>query len=217
MNVLPLPTALCSFSSPPSRPASSRLIASPSPVPPYLRDVPASACWNASNTIRCLSGEMPMPVSVTSSAITIGALSSTVCPGVQPSCATLAASRTLPSSVNLNALDSRFLRICCRRLGSVLNELPSALRKIDDEFEIAPIGLVPERALDIFAQVREGDFLAVDRDRSGFDLRKIEDVADQMQQVGAGRMDRLGEFDFPVGKRSSPDFPPAAGRGSGCC
>ena len=34
------------------------------------------------------------------------------------------------------------------------------------------------------------------RNRSGFDLRKIENVADQVQQVGAGAVDRAGEFDL---------------------
>ena len=33
-------------------------------VPPYLRLVLPSACWNASKMIRCLSGGMPMPVSL---------------------------------------------------------------------------------------------------------------------------------------------------------
>ena len=60
---------LTSRISPPSRFASSRLIASPRPVPPYLRLVPASACWNASKMSFCFSGAMPMPVSDTSNAI----------------------------------------------------------------------------------------------------------------------------------------------------
>ena len=56
--------------SPPSRCASSRLIASPRPVPPYLRLVLASACWNASKMIRCFSFGIPIPVSDTSKATT---------------------------------------------------------------------------------------------------------------------------------------------------
>jgi hypothetical protein len=39
-------------------------------VPPYLRLVPASACWNASKMIFCFSSGMPMPVSDTSKAMT---------------------------------------------------------------------------------------------------------------------------------------------------
>ena len=47
----------CSTSriSPPSSRDSSRLMARPRPVPPYLRLVRPSACWNASKMICCLS------------------------------------------------------------------------------------------------------------------------------------------------------------------
>ena len=38
-------------------------MAKPKPVPPYLRLVLPSACWNASKIICCFSGGMPMPVS----------------------------------------------------------------------------------------------------------------------------------------------------------
>jgi hypothetical protein len=58
-----MPGVLRSWISPPSRFASSRLMANPRPVPPYLRLVPASACWKASKMMRCFSGGMPMPVS----------------------------------------------------------------------------------------------------------------------------------------------------------
>ena len=70
MNVLPTPGVLRSWISPPSSEASSRLIARPRPVPPYLRLVLASACWNASKMIRCFSAGMPMPVSDTSNETT---------------------------------------------------------------------------------------------------------------------------------------------------
>src|SRR5438445_6117085 len=43
MNVLPLPTSLCSLISPPRRVVSSRQIDRPRPVPPYLRLVVPSA------------------------------------------------------------------------------------------------------------------------------------------------------------------------------
>ena len=56
--------------SPPSRPAISRLIDRPRPVPPYLRLVVPSACWNASKMILCRCAGMPMPVSLTAKAIT---------------------------------------------------------------------------------------------------------------------------------------------------
>ena len=73
MKVLPWPGMLRSWISPPSRLDSSRLMARPRPVPPYLRLVLESACWKASKMILYFSGMMPMPVSETSNATTDGA------------------------------------------------------------------------------------------------------------------------------------------------
>ena len=111
---------LRSWISPPRSVASSRLMARPRPVPPYLRLVLASACWNASKMILCFSGGMPMPVSVTSKATTLGALLSTGCSGFQPPRPPSRVRRTPPCSVNLKAFDSRFFSTCCRRLESVM-------------------------------------------------------------------------------------------------
>ena len=55
VNVLPCPGALDRRISPPSSLDSSRLMARPRPVPPYLRLVEPSACWKASKMICCLS------------------------------------------------------------------------------------------------------------------------------------------------------------------
>src|SRR6266536_2262245 len=73
VNTLPRFGSLSTWSSPPSRRAISRLIERPRPVPPYLRLVVPSACWNASKISSTLSLEMPMPVSATDRAITCGA------------------------------------------------------------------------------------------------------------------------------------------------
>ncbi len=57
---------------------------SPRPVPPYLRLVVPSACWNDSKMMRCLSAGMPMPVSSTEKAMTPSALASAGLSGRQP-------------------------------------------------------------------------------------------------------------------------------------
>ena len=88
-------------------------------MPPYLRDVEPSACWNASKMICCFSGEMPMPVSLTLKAMTWSAASSVSQPADQPDTAGAIDSDTWPTCVNLKAFDSRFLMICCSRLMSV--------------------------------------------------------------------------------------------------
>jgi len=86
-------------------------MASPSPVPPYLRVVALSACVNGVNSRLSTSGLMPMPVSCTS-------------PHSQP-LLWLPASHsprrrrvTLPACVNLMALPTRFVMTWRTRAGS---------------------------------------------------------------------------------------------------
>ena len=122
--MLPWPGWLRNWISPPSSDASSRLIASPRPVPPYLRLVLASACWNASKMIRCLTCGMPIPVSATTKATTSEAWLSTGCDGDQPSRGDEIVSDTPPCAVNLNAFDSRLRSTCCTRLASVIMAPP---------------------------------------------------------------------------------------------
>ena len=89
-------------------------------MPPYLRLVPASACWNASKMSFCFSGAMPMPVSVTANAIAVPARAEhRVIRRSSPTVTSRTLIATWPCAVNLNAFDSRFFRICCRRFGSV--------------------------------------------------------------------------------------------------
>ena len=64
------------------------------------------------------------------------------------------------------------------------------------ESETAALGLVPERAADHVEQVREEHFLGFDGDGSRLDLREVENVRDQVQQVRAGAVDRAREFDL---------------------
>ena len=56
------------------------------------------------------------------------------------------------------------------------------------------------RARDRVEQVGEEDFLGFDRDRAGLDFGQVENVADQVEQVGAGAVDGAGEFDLLAGE-----------------
>jgi hypothetical protein len=69
--------------------------------------------------ICCCSLGMPMPVSATEKAITWSAWLSMRLDGRQPSVTGRTRSTTLPWSVNLKALERRFLSTCCTRRGSV--------------------------------------------------------------------------------------------------
>ena len=64
------------------------------------------------------------------------------------------------------------------------------------EGEAAVFGLVPERPADGVEQVGDRNLLGVDRDGAGLDLRQVEDVADQVEQVGAGAVDGARELDL---------------------
>ena len=72
-NVVPTPGVLSTPMCPPSSSTIRREIARPRPVPPNRLVVEASACVKASNSLACACGEMPMPVSLTSTR-------STACP-----------------------------------------------------------------------------------------------------------------------------------------
>src|SRR5579862_4556702 len=95
------------------------------------------------------------------------------------------------------------------RIGQqILQDLEEALRIGDDlpaqtrvevraEDQVAVLGFVAEGALYRVAQVRERQLFAFYGDGAGFDLGQIEDVADQVEQVGAGAVDGLGKLDLP--------------------
>ena len=57
---------------------------------------------------------------------------------------------------------------------------------------------MPEVAVDVVAQAGEGDFLDLDGDGAGLDFREIENVVDEVQQVGAGGVDVAGKLDLLV-------------------
>ena len=102
--------------------------------------------------------------------------------------------RTPPCAVNLKAFDSRFLSTCCRRFESVVVR-PSCGSTLTSN-DSCRVGLDPERAGDHVDQAGEGDFLGVDGDGSRFDLGQVENVADQVEQVGTGAVDGAGEVDL---------------------
>ena len=109
VNVEPTPNRLSTVSSPPMPRASSRLIASPSPVPSVGRVRRRSTCTNGSKIVSSWSGGDPDA-------------------GVahaQPNGARVARAHSIaiapPASVNLIALDSRLRRICCSFSGSALH------------------------------------------------------------------------------------------------
>ena len=64
------------------------------------------------------------------------------------------------------------------------------------ERETAAFGFVPEGAAHGLEQVGEEHLLSLDRDGAGFDLRQVENVGDQVQQIGAGAVNGAGKLDL---------------------
>ncbi len=205
-------STLASRISPPSSSASSRLMARPRPVPPYLREVPASACWKASKISRCLSGAMPMPVSSTAKATTCGDLLSTGWSGLQPPDASADAHVHVAVGGELDRVGKQVLEHLLQALG-IARAWSAAGRRRSRTLNGRFFGLgdVAEVAFDVVAQVGEGDGLDFDRDRARLDLRQVEDVVDQMQQVGARRVDVAARTPPAWASGCRPHSRPAAG------
>src|SRR4051812_3317021 len=68
--------------------------------------------------------------------------------------------------------------------------------KLDVKRQRLRFAHVAERALDVFAQLSERQFAHVQCDRARLNLRQIENVVDEPQQVAAGAMDRFSKFDL---------------------
>ena len=98
---LPVPTLLLTRRYPPWSSTSFRVIASPRPVPPYLRVVFASAWLKNSKIVSSFCSSMPIPVSVTENCIKVGVSS------LARDTFTLIS----PFSVNFKALPIRFVSI----------------------------------------------------------------------------------------------------------
>ena len=107
---------------------------------------------------------------------------------------------TPPCSVNLKALDSRFFSTCCRRLESVTRLRVRCGSVCTSKAQPPVFRFVAEWPRDHVKQAGEEDFFGIDRDRARFDLRQIENVADQVQQVGSRAMDGARELDLLAGQ-----------------
>ena len=105
----PSPGRLSTEIVPPIISVRRRLIARPSPVPPYCRVVPASACVNDSKRRAVADAGMPIPVSRTEKR-SEGFPRSPVRVSTE--------AQTPPAAVNLTAFERRFRRTCLTRVTS---------------------------------------------------------------------------------------------------
>ena len=172
-------------------------MASPRPVPPYLRLVLPSACWKASKMICCLSAEMPMPVSRHRERDDLGgAVQGFRSADSTPISTGLDRERDVPFVRELEGVRQEVLQHLLQAL-RIGEHRPRQVRILaNEEVDVLGLGDVTERALDIAAQLIEHQVGGLDRHGSGLDLRQVEDVVDQREQIVPGRVDGLGELDL---------------------
>ena len=143
-----------------------------------------------------------MPVSSTRKATTLAARSSDVCSGDQPPVAGSIVSVTEPCSVNLIAFEIRFFSTCCTRFWSVMIERDGVRIEVDREGQALAAGHFAEGALDVRLHVGERHRHRVHVHHARLDLRQVENLVDQLEQVGAGGVNGLREFDLLLGERA---------------
>jgi hypothetical protein len=96
----------------------------------------------------------------------------------------------------LESIGQQVLQHLLQPLGVGDDAAPDILVDLNVEGESAVFRLVAERPPHHIQQRRERDVLGVDGHGAGLDLREIENVADEVQQVGAGGMDGARELDL---------------------
>ena len=73
---------------------------------------------------------------------------------------------------------------------------PTAGSILTSNVKLAALGFVAELTRHRVDEAGNLDLLGVDRDRAGFDLRQVENIGDEMQQVRAGAVNCAREFDL---------------------
>ena len=89
---------------------------------------------------------------------------------------------------------------CWRRLVSVTSVRGEDALGLQREVELLGLGHVPERPVDVVQELVQPQLADVDHDRAGLDLREVQDVVDQREEVLAGGVDRLGELGLLAGQ-----------------
>ena len=176
----PAPTTLDPAAQQPGQPLE---IDRPSPVPPYLRLVVPSACWNASKIIASFSPGIPIPVSRTANVTTERALSSEGTPWSVRGGARPTSSVTLPASVNLMALARRLRRICCSRWASVVIN-PGSSAAVSTRSSRPLSSAWTPNACSTTRTPRRAD-AGPNVHPAGLDLGEVEDVLDQCSSSDA--------------------------------
>ena len=140
-----------------------------------------------------------MPVSDTSKATTLPAWLRTGWSAVQPAAD---GGDVQPHAALLRELEGVRQQVLEHLLQALrVGHDAAAETRVDLHVEGQPpaVGLVAERPSHHVQEIGEENLLGIHGDGARFDLREVEDVADQIQQVGPGAVNRAGELDLLAG------------------
>src|SRR5271154_7410190 len=94
----------------------------------------------------------------------------------------------------LDSVGEQVLQDLLEALWIAVHRSRQIIREIDVERQILGFGDVPEVPVDILTKTVEADLFNVDGDCSGLDFRKIENVVNKIEQIGAGGVDVPGNL-----------------------
>ena len=138
-------------------------------MPPYLRLVPASACWNASKISLLLQGNADAGIGYFERDHGRRGVQHRV---IRPPAADRAGDLQAHFAFGgeLEGVGEQVLQDLLQALGVGDDAAWQVRIDVDPERQIAVVRLVPERPADGLEQVRGQDLLGIDRDRARLDL-----------------------------------------------
>ena len=83
-----------------------------------------------------------------------------------------------------------------------LHRVRQPLGKVNVEGQVLGLGNVAEAAVYCITQRGKGYVLDLHGDGAGLDFREIEDVVDEIEEIGAGRVYIAGELNLLLGERA---------------
>ena len=200
MNTEPLPSSVSTETSPPIIWQKRRLITRPRPVPPYLREVEASAWVKAwKRRPELLRGHADAGVGDAEDDPVAPAVVSR--PGLETDLAVLGELGGVGEQVEQHLAHARHVRVHAVDVRRAVH-LQDVLVLLDEGMD---------GGLDVVHQVAHVEGLEVQLHLAGLDLRQVEDVVDEGEEVLARGVDLLQVGDEVV-LAGAPRPPPAASR-----
>jgi hypothetical protein len=166
-----------------------------------MRLVEASACWNASKMSCCFPSAIPMPVSRHREGDDLARTAEDVARELHPRRCLIDRELDLPLRGELERVRQQVLEDLLEPLHVRVHHLRSAVPGADLEGDVLLRRDLPERSVDVVADVDDRDRVGLDLQLARFDLREVEDLADEREEIVARRVDRSRVLDLPERER----------------